>query len=294
MRYSGRHLCLGHLSDFVLQRARRAFREQYDIPQGGRIGVAISGGKDSAAALHITKEVFGGHTDKEIFAITVDEGIEGYRPGAVEEARKLCEMLDIRHVVVSFTDIYGHTLDELLEEERKLGACSYCGVLRRQVMNLGARNEGAAVLVTGLNLDDTAQGILMNITRGDVERLARMGPHAVAQPSLVPRLLPLRYVPEKECYLYCLANELPFHDGECPYALEAQRGLYRDVLNQLEDATPGTRHSILNTYDALRPLLAQRFEPGKLHSCKRCGEPTVGEMCRACVFLEEITGERAP
>ncbi|MDG6221491.1 MAG: TIGR00269 family protein [Candidatus Thermoplasmatota archaeon] len=288
IRYSGRHLCYDHLADFVVKRARKAFREQYKIPRGGKVAVAISGGKDSAAALFLTKEIFAEHEDKEIFAVTVDEGIAGYRPDAVKKAREQCELVGVPHVVVSFEELYGKSLDHILSGKRVLGACSYCGVLRRQAMNLAARQEDASALVTGLNLDDTAQAILMNIARGDVERLARMGPHVTLQPGLVPRLSPLRTVPEKESYLFCLARNIPFHDGQCPYAVEAQRGLYRDVLNRLEDNTPGTRHSILKTYDAIKPLLETSFETGKLSSCPDCGEPTIGEKCRACIMLEEL------
>src|SRR3989475_2579400 len=84
-------------------------------------------------------------------------------------------------------------------------------------------------VATGLNLDDTAQSILMNVARGDVEKLARMGPHETRQPGLVPRIQPLRMIPEKEVYLYALLRGIEFHDATCPYAERAQRGRFRDI-----------------------------------------------------------------
>ena len=60
-------------------------------------------------------------------------------------------------------------------------------------MNKAARDIDADVLATGHNLDDITQAILMNFTRGDIERLARLGPHSKVQPGLVPRILPLSW-----------------------------------------------------------------------------------------------------
>ncbi len=285
VRYSGRHLCAEHFNRFVLQRAQKEFRAQIRLPKKSVLVVAISGGKDSAVALDVTVRTFGTHRDKEIMAVTVDEGIEGYRPPSISAAREFTERIGVDHHVFSFRELYGATLDEILSRPRELGACSYCGVLRRQAINLAARKLGGDVVVTGLNLDDTAQGILMNIARGDVERLARMGPHTRVQRGLIPRVQPLRRIPEKETYLYALLNRIPFYDGECPYAVEAQRGLYREVINMLEEASPGTRHAILNTYDTIRPLLLEKYEQSHLRPCEICGEPTVDRVCRACSML---------
>lgn len=287
VRYSGAHLCKEHFSDFVERRVKHEIREQVDLKGGERLAVAVSGGKDSTVALELLHRILGRRGDLKMCAVTVDEGIQGYRDSSMPMVARMCDRLGIEHIVVSFREMYGTTMDDISRLSREQSACSYCGVLRRRAMNSAARGWGATHLATGLNLDDTAQSILMNFARGDVERLARLGPHRRVQPGLVPRIQPLRTVPESESLLYAMVNGLEFHDLECPYAPEAVRNEYRAVLAQLEDQFPGTRHSMLRSYDRLKPAMDSSFEPAALGSCA-CGEPTASERCKTCELLAKL------
>ena len=287
IRYSGAHLCGKHFSDFVEKRVKHELRRQLDFRGAEKIAVAVSGGKDSTVALHLVSTILGKRKGLEICAITVDEGITGYRESSIPLVETACRTLDIRHIVVSFKDLFDTTMDEIASKERPLSTCSYCGVLRRAAMNRAAREWGATQLATGLNLDDTAQSILMNLARGDVRRLARLGPHKRIQSELVPRMQPLRTIPESETMLYALFNKLKFHDLECPYAPEALRNEYRAVLLQLEDKYPGTRHAMLRSYDEMRTALESSFPAAVLAKCS-CGEPTVGTTCKACEMIQSL------
>jgi len=129
----------------------------------------------------------------------------------------------------------------------------------------------------------------MNVARADVDRLARLGPHDAVQPGLVPRLYPLRVIPEKEVYLYAMLRGIRFHEATCPYAERAQRGRFGAVLAQLEEASPGTRHAIVSTYDQLRPLLQEKFLAGSPSPCARCGEPAADTLCKACKLLQKLS-----
>lgn len=288
IRYSGAHLCERHFCEFVEKRVKAELRRQVELKGDERIAVAVSGGKDSTVALHLVSDILGNARRLEISAVTVDEGIAGYRGSSIPMVRRSCDRLGIEHIVVSFESLFGTTMDEIASRSRELATCSYCGVLRRAAMNRAARDWGATNLVTGLNLDDSAQSIMMNFTRGDVQRLARLGPHRRIQPGLVPRLQPLRTVPENETTLYAMVKGYEFHDLECPYAPEALRNDFRSVLAQLEDRYPGTRHSILRSYDQLQTVLERRFAPAALNRCA-CGEPTVSEKCKACELLESLS-----
>ncbi len=287
IRYSGAHLCGRHLCEFVEKRVKHEIRTQMDIRGGERVAVAVSGGKDSMVALRLIVEVLGDRRDLDICAVTVDEGIDGYRGPALPIVARGCEDMGIEHVVVSFEDLFGTTMDDLARRDRRLSACSYCGVLRRNAMNRAARGWGATHLATGLNLDDTAQSILMNFVKGDVERLARLGPHSKTQEGLVPRVQPLRSVPEKETTLYAILRKMEYHDLECPYAPEAQRNSFRELVNKLEDKYPGTRHGILRSYDGILPALRDMHAPAELGRCG-CGEPTPSGTCKACELLRSL------
>src|SRR2546422_11315927 len=114
-------------------------------------------------------------------------------------------------------------MDEVVAVDPEAIPCSYCGPFRREALNRAAREVDADYVATGLNLDDTAQSILMNVARGDVEKLARMGPHETRQPGLVPRIQPLRMIPENAVYRYALLSGIQFHDATGSYSDRAQR-----------------------------------------------------------------------
>lgn len=288
VRYSGAHLCRRHFSEFVERRVKHELRNQTDLKEDERVAVAVSGGKDSTVALFLLKKILGDRRDLEMCAITVDEGIEGYRESSIPIVRENCRALDVEHLVVSFVSLYGFAMDDVAEAERNMSTCSYCGVMRRAALNRAAREWRATRLATGLNLDDTAQSIMMNFSRGDVERLARLGPHRRLQPNLVPRVQPLRTVPESEVALYAMVNEIPHHDLECPYASEALRNDYRAIVAQLEDRYPGTRHAILRSHEEILDALESRYPPARLRQCE-CGEPTTGERCKVCELVASIS-----
>lgn len=287
VRYNGTHLCKTHFLEFVEKRARSEVRRQIDLDKVSHISVALSGGKDSSVALYIMSEILRARKNIRLSAISVDEGISEYRPLTLAKAKELTTVLEVPHFVVSFRDEFDITLDEIAKTARKRTPCSYCGVLRRRCMNRIAKINGVNAIATGLNLDDTVQSILMNFTRGDVERLARLGPHVKIQPGLIPRIQPLRSIPEKEVYLYAMLKDLPFSDNECPYADAALRNEYRSIINKLEDRSPGTRHAILSCYDSILPALRDLHPPASINICA-CGEPTIGSRCMACELLEEI------
>ena len=288
VRYSGQHLCGDHFRDFVERRVKREIHRQVEVRGGERVAVGLSGGKDSSTTTVLLHEILSPRRDVEILAITVDEGIASYRPEGIRFARDLCDGLGIEHRVTSYQETVGWTMDDVVVAEPTAIPCGYCGVFRRNALNRAAREAGADYVATGLNLDDTAQSILMNVARGDVEKLARLGPHARPQPGLVPRLQPLRTIPEKEVYLYAMLRGIRFHDGTCPHSERAQRGRFREILNRLEEDSPGTRHAIVSGYDRLRPMFAEHFPPPELNECVACGEPTANLMCKACELRAKL------
>lgn len=290
-RYSGLHFCPEHFLESIRKRVYSEFHKQVHLRGGENIAVAYSGGKDSTLALYLMREVIEPMRDVSLHAIIVDEGIAGYRDKGLPIAREFCRDIGVELIETKMSEKLGTTLDEISRLKRTQSTCAFCGVFRRRLMNAAAREIGADYIVTGLNLDDTAQGIVMNIFRGDIEKLARMGPHESVQNGLVRRIQPLRKIPEKESLLFCYTEGLRFHDGECPYAREAVRNSYRAMIAQMEADSPGTRYSILSSYDSIREALRKSYPPAELKTCS-CGEPSIGGKCKSCELLEEIRKSR--
>ena len=288
IRYNGTHLCKDHFIQYVERRIKKDIKKQGKTENNCRIGIAISGGKDSTVALCAARDIFSKRANVDLIGITVDEGIKNYRDESIKIARDNCKGLGVEHHVISFKDMVGKTMDDIASKHDELGECSYCGVFRRLCLNKKSKEIGIHKLVTGHNLDDMAQSILMNFVNGDVQKLARLGPHKKIQPGLVPRMFPLRVIPEKEVALYAIAKNIEYHDGECPYSTRALRGVFRDVIDDLEYKNPGTRHSILNSYDGIKEPLLDKYPPAELNKCSRCSEPTSQDVCKACILKERI------
>ena len=286
--YRGAHACARHFTESVDERVRREMHRQLPRFSHGTVAVALSGGKDSAVTLTLTHRYFRRRPTVRVVAVSVDEGIDAYRPATLDAARRLTASLGVEHRVVRASDELGTTTDRAALQMVSTVPCSFCGVWRRQLLNRAARAVGADALVLGFNLDDLAQTILMNLVRGDLDRLVRMAPHRVQQPGLIPRIAPLAMVPEREVYLYARLAGLPFDHGECPHAHRAARNLYREIVWQLEEAQPGTRQSLLRTHERLVERWLATEEPGAPARCRVCGEPSSSEMCRACEYLQVV------
>jgi len=288
IRYNGTHLCRDHFIEYFEKRVKKDIKKQGKTEKDSKIAIAVSGGKDSTVTLNVINDIFSKRANIYLYCITVDEGICGYRDESLNFVRRNCSKLGIDHYVISFKDTIGKTMDEIVSMRDELGECSYCGVFRRLCLNKKSKELEIDKLVTGHNLDDMAQSILMNFVNGDMQKLARLGPHKKIQPGLVPRMLPLRSIPEKEVALYAIIKNIEFHDAECPYSTRALRGVFRDIIDSLEYKNPGTKHSILNSYNDIKDILLEKYPPTDLNKCLKCGEPTSQKLCKVCILKSKI------
>jgi uncharacterized protein (TIGR00269 family) len=258
------------------------------------LAVAVSGGKDSLSLLHILAKMKQYRSKTTLTAVTVDEGIAGYRNEALEIAAENCLKLEIPHHIVSFKDLFGYTLDEIVQKTRvkghmELTACAYCGVLRRKAINIGARQVHANKVATAHTLDDEAQTVLMNIFRGDITRLAKEKPvTSEVHPLLVQKIKPFCQIPENESALYAYVKKISFQDTPCPYASEALRNDMRWMLNRLEAKHAGTKFTVLRAMERLRPALEETASKEGFMTCVECGEPSAADLCKTCEMLRQI------
>jgi len=293
-RYSGEKLCERCFCKSIESKVRGTISKYEMFEPKDKIMVAVSGGKDSVTLLHILTKIEKSFPDAVLSAVTVDEGIKGYRDEALKVAVKNCKKLGVEHVVTSFKEMYEYELDEIVNlirnrKEKGLTPCAYCGVLRRKALNTAAREAGVDKLATAHSLDDETQTILLNIIHGDALRIARAKPLlTVIHPKLVQRVKPFCEVPEKEIAFYAYLRRIEFQSIPCPYAQTALRNDVRTMLNRLEEKHAGTKFTIFRSMERIRPALEAMAEEAKLQNCRICGEPTVGELCKPCQMLQEL------
>lgn len=291
-RFEGKAWCGKHFSEQFEKKIKRNIREQNLIEQKEKICVALSGGKDSSLTLYLLNKILGDWREIELIALAIDEGIKDYREESLVNAKNLCKKLDVKLRIESFKENFGKTLDEILKKSGEIGACTVCGVFRRWLLNRASREMEVDKLAMGHNMDDELQSIFMNYLKGDLNRLVRMGasPPVIDNKLFVPRIKPLRNIPEKEIGLYCLINGIEVQEDECPYVKEGMRFQIRNFLNSMEEKSPGIKFSALKTYDKLLPILKSRFKNdyGALKECKSCGELTNRKKCKTCKIAKKF------
>ena len=219
-------------------------------------------------------------------AISVDEGIEGYRQHGIDAAIDNAEKLDIELIQKSFKTEEGFSLDDIYSGFKS--ACIPCGVFRRNILNKTAYELGADKIATGHNLDDEIQSFLMSFARGDLIKFSKFGPQLdVIHPKLIPRIKPLWNTPEKEVGTWAILNDINIHLDECPYSHLSLRAKIKEFLNNNEDKYPGIKNNIMESFQKI--LTFESDIPSNLNECRLCGEPTSSDICKACELKKLIS-----
>jgi len=227
---------------------------------GERVAIGASGGKDSTVLASVLKTLNERHNwNLDLVLLSIDEGIQGYRDHSLDAVRRNSAELNLPLKIVSYQELYGWSMDQVVAQIGKKGNCTYCGVFRRQALDRGAAMLGVGHVVTGHNADDVAETVLMNLLRGDLPRLSRATSIITSTPSAkavsrvrdgtatgeeavtitnVKRSKPLMYAYEKEIVLYAHHKKLDYFSTECIYSPEAFRGSARTLIKNLERIRP--------------------------------------------------------
>lgn len=294
LKYSGEFLCDNCFIELFEKRVRKNIRTNRLLKSTDKTAVALSGGKDSAVVLYILNNLHKNAPKSELVAISIDQGIEKYQKKSLNAAKAICKKLGIEQYVYSFKKELGLTLDEIVERSKKIEnpapACSYCGVLRRKLLNDKAKELGITKLATGHNLNDEIQTGLMNFIRGDLDRIARMGAivGVIKDEGFIPRIKPLRECPEDDVKIYAELKKIEFETSKCPYSEEAFRGTIREVIDRIEEKHPGSKFQLLKATDQLIPILRSKAKVGKIGRCRICGDLTSGSLCKVCQIKREL------
>lgn len=263
--------------------------------KGDKVAIAASGGKDSTVLAYIMKLLNERHNyGLNLFLLSIDEGIKGYRDDSLESVKRNKQQFHLPLEIVSYKQLYGWTMDEIVQQIGLKNNCTFCGVFRRQALDRGCELLKVDKMVTGHNADDIAETVLMNLLRGDVPRLERCVDIVTHdnEGGTVPRAKPFKYTYQKEIVMYAYFKKLDYFSTECVYAPNAYRGFARDFLKDLERVRPQTIIDII--------VSAENFQFNKtqmrkqvLTRCENCGYISSQKICRACVFLEGLNKGKA-
>ncbi|MFM8658869.1 MAG: TIGR00269 family protein [Candidatus Nitrosotenuis sp.] len=285
-KYSGESLCSDCFSNSILRKAAKTISKYNMIQNNELVCVAVSGGKDSLALLHVLSKMAKNHNFR-IHAVTIDEGIPGYRDEALDIVKDFCTKLGVEHTVYPYKELFGLTLDESLKqhEDDRLSSCSICGTFRRRAMDHAAKQIGANVVATGHNLDDTLQTFVINTLSGDTNKIGWMDPDT--SENSMRKIKPFCEIYESEIVFYAFTNDLPFQTEPCPHMNEGIRTEIREFLNKLENSHSGIKNNMYRSVLKISQIMKESNYKEKLR-CTNCGAECTGKICSVCKMIVDL------
>lgn len=285
-KYSGEKLCSGCFSNSILRKTAKTISKYKMIQNNELVAVAVSGGKDSLALLKIINEMSKTHNFR-IKAITIDEGIPGYRNEALEIVEKFCSELNVEYKVYSYKELFDLTLDSALQlrDNEKTSSCSICGTLRRRAMDHAAKDIGANVIATGHNLDDTLQTFVINMLSGDTNKIGWMDPDN--SENTLRKIKPFCEIYESEIVFYAFTNNIPFQTEPCPHMNEGVRTEIREFLNSLETQHSGIKNNLYQSIIKISQIVKDSNYKQKT-ICEKCGNECTGKICSVCSVVLKL------
>lgn len=290
---NGQSLCKECFYEVFEREIHETIIESKLFDPGDYVAMGASGGKDSTVLAYIMKLLNERHNYQlKLVLLSIDEGITGYRDDSLKtvERNKLQYGLPLK--ILSYEELYGWTMDRIVQAVGLKNNCTICGVFRRQALDRGATLLGCNKLITGHNADDVAETVLMNLLRGDTSRIERSMDITTGLQGqnefTMPRAKPFKFTYEKEIVLYAHFKKLDYFCTECIYAPNSYRGYAREFLKDIESIRPSSIIDIIKSGDSLQLSIKVKDNLPEQKKCTRCGYIASQEVCKACMILEGL------
>jgi uncharacterized protein (TIGR00269 family) len=271
---------------YFRRQVERAIAKEHMFSQDEHVLVAVSGGKDSLALWDVLIEL-----GYQTTGLHLSLGIGTYSDLSTEKTVAFASARNLSLITVPLAD-EGLAVPEIASLTRR-PACSACGTMKRHYFDQLAIDRGFPVVATGHNLDDEAARLLGNVLHWQMEHLSRQRP--VLQPTherFVRKVKPLFRISEYEAAVYAFFRGIDYIVDECPNAVGATQLVYKDMLNRLEAASPGSKLTFVQDFlGTAQPALA-RADTEPPQTCECCGMPSYGALCGFCRLVRETQARR--
>ena len=282
----------------IERKVASTIKEYNLISDGDKVVVALSGGKDSTSVLYILKKM-----GYDVEGLMIDLYLGNWSEIHKKNMIKFCEENNVPLTIVDLKKELGQGIcfiKAVLKKQKNLTGCTVCGIIKRWILNKWAKKLGADKIVTGHNLDDEAQNVLMNFLKGNILLGVNSSPATggelsspdmeskvpsssdknsdIKRAAFAQRIKPLFFVAENDIREYAKKKKFEILYDKCPCSFETYRSDTRDWLEGLDDKK---KLAIVENFQKLVPKL-RKENAKELKICKKCGEPSRGELCNAC------------
>jgi len=240
----------------LLRKAGRAIGDYGMIGEGERVMVALSGGKDSWALLHVLEALRKKAPVRfSLIAVNINPGFPGFRSDVVEEHLK---RLGYQYHIER-SSIYKVVTDKVGPDEESY--CFFCARLRRGILYRLAGELCCTKIALGHHADDLMETLLMSAFYNG--ELRSMPPVLKAEDGVNVVIRPLCYVSEKDTAAFAKEMGFPVIGCGCPICggSAMKRHKVKALLNKLEAEEPGIKDNLLAALGNLKPkyLMDKRF-----------------------------------
>ena len=227
---------------------RRCVQDYNMIVEGDRIGVGVSGGKDSVALLVFLAELRKYNDKKfDIEAITIDMGLGmDYTP-----MEKLCEQLDVK-----FNLVHTEIGPIIFDHRKEKNPCSMCAKMRRGALNQAILDRDMNKLALGHHYDDAVETFMMSLIYEG--RISCFQPVTDLDRTGIIQIRPMLYIHEKTIDSFVTRNDLPIISNRCPVDKYTKREEIKQLVYDLSATYPDLKERI---FGAMQRLPLPEWEP---------------------------------
>lgn len=220
----------------ILSYMRKAIEDYDMISDGDKIGVALSGGKDSITMLKGLKALQRFYPKKfDIIAISINPGFDFFNE---ELLKNICEEINVPLFIEE-----SHIKEIVFDIRKEKNPCSLCANLRRGIINSIAVREGCNKIALGHNEDDVLETFFLNLLYAG--NLSTFAPTSYMDRSKITLIRPMIYIPEKEVRKFVKRQSIEVMPKVCPMDGISKRESIKELIAKLVKDIPTVRANVM-------------------------------------------------
>lgn len=225
---------------------RRCAEDYHMIEPRDRVGVGVSGGKDSLVLLVLLAELKK-YVPFHLEAITIDMGL-GMDYSGIEA---MCRELDVPYTIVK-TEI-GPIIFDYRKEKNP---CSMCAKMRRGALNQALLDRNLTKLALGHHYDDAVETFLMSLLYEG--RISCFQPVTKLDRTGITQIRPMLYIHEKTVDNFARSAHLPVLQNRCPADKHTKREEIKELVYTLSQTYPDLKERV---FGAMQRFPLPEWEP---------------------------------